>query len=156
MFVVRADADDAWCQRLRGPVAARLLELGLPGLTVNVKDAAVRESMMTLSVLDPPATAVVSIWTQQSYGPQVSAVVDILAADALDVFAYLVTESTRWFRRSANRARAQRDWRTSRCFAVPRPWTRPPGGTAGMWTTPRWRSTPRPPSVMCRTRWCGR
>lgn len=94
MFVVRADADDAWCQRLRGPVAARLLELGLPGLTVNVKDAAVRESMMTLSVLDPPATAVVSIWTQQSYGPQVSAVVDILAADALDVFAYLVTEST--------------------------------------------------------------
>ena len=94
MFVVRAEADDAWCAHLRGPVAGRLLELGLPGLAVNVKDAAVRASMMTLSVLDPPATAVVSIWTQQSYGPQVAATLDILGAEAIDVFAYLVTEST--------------------------------------------------------------
>lgn len=156
MFVVRADADDAWCQRLRGPVAARLLELGLPGLTVNVKDAAVRESMMTLSVLDPPATAVVSIWTQQSYGPQVSAVVDILAADALDVFAYLVTESTPLVPPIGEPGSRTTGLANIALLRRPRPWTRPPGGTAGMWITPRWRSTPRPPSVMCRTRWCGR
>ncbi|AQA05367.1 hypothetical protein BVC93_26620 [Mycobacterium sp. MS1601] len=95
IFVLRAEAaDEDWCARLRGPVAGELLDLGVPGLAVNVKDAAVRDSMMTLSVLDPPADAVVSIWAQQSYGPQVSSVLAILEKNAADVFAYLVTEST--------------------------------------------------------------
>ncbi|CAN5227205.1 EthD domain-containing protein [soil metagenome] len=97
MLVLRADvenpADDHWCEQLRGPVAQELLDLGLPGLTINVKDAAVRDSLMTLSTLDPPAAAVVSIWTQQSYGNQVQAAIGRLSEMATDVFGYLVTES---------------------------------------------------------------
>lgn len=98
IFVVRAEGgaaggDDAWCARLRGQVAAELLDLGVPGLTVNVKDAAVRDSLMTLSTLDPPVDAIVSVWTQQSYGPQVAAATALLRAVAADVFGYLVTES---------------------------------------------------------------
>ncbi len=88
-----AAAEDAWCARLRGPVAQRLLDLGVPGLAVNVKDAEVRASLMTLTVLDPPVTAVVSVWTQQCYGDQLGAVLDILATEADSVAAYLVTES---------------------------------------------------------------
>ena len=64
------DADDAWCARLRAKVAADLLDLGLPGLAINVRDAEVRESLMTLTTMDPPVVALVSVWTQQSYGAQ--------------------------------------------------------------------------------------
>ena len=46
-----ADPDDDWCARQRGPVAEALLELGLPGLSVNVRDAPVRHSLMTLTTL---------------------------------------------------------------------------------------------------------
>jgi hypothetical protein len=88
-----AGADDQWCTRLRGPVAQELLDLGLPGLTLNVKDAAVRESMMTLTTLDPPVSGFVSLWTQQSYGDQVAAAVAVLEKECDDVFGYLVTES---------------------------------------------------------------
>jgi hypothetical protein len=98
IFVLRADAeagggDDQWCEQLRGPVAEELLGLGLSGLTVNVKDAPVRNSLMTLTTLDPPVDAVVSVWTQQSYGRQLAAVVASLSEVATDVFGYLVTES---------------------------------------------------------------
>ena len=34
----RADADDAWCTRLQAHVAADLLDLGMPGLAINVRD----------------------------------------------------------------------------------------------------------------------
>lgn len=88
-----ADADDAWCARLRGEVASDLLELGLPGLAVNVRDGEVRDSLMTLTTLDPPVVGVVSIWTQQSYGDQVAAVLERLRREASRVDAYLVTES---------------------------------------------------------------
>ena len=89
----RAVADDEWCDRLRGPVAQQLLDLGLPGLAVNVKDAEVRAALMTLTVLDPPVVAVVSMWTEQCYGEQVRAALDALAAEADRTAAYLVTES---------------------------------------------------------------
>ncbi len=88
--------DDKWCARLRGPVAARLLDYGLPGLTVNVRDADVRASLMTLTTLDPPVAAVVILWTNQYYGEQMRAALAVLSAEcasALDVSAYLVTES---------------------------------------------------------------
>ena len=88
------DGDEPWCERLRGPVAEELLDLELPGLTVNVKDARVRDSLMTLSTLAPPVNAIVSIWTQQSYGPQVTAALARLGEISTDVFGYLVTEST--------------------------------------------------------------
>lgn len=94
IFVLRADhGRDGWCERLCGPVAQELLDLGIPGLVINVKDAAVRDSLMTLTTLDPPVDAIVSVWTQQSYGPQVAAAVAVLEKVATDVFAYLVTES---------------------------------------------------------------
>jgi hypothetical protein len=87
------DANEAWCQRIRGPVATELLKLGLPGVAVNVRDEPVRESLMTLTTLDPPAAAVVSVWTQQSYGDQMRAAIALLKAEVDSLAAYLVTES---------------------------------------------------------------
>ncbi|MGH3524660.1 MAG: EthD domain-containing protein [Mycobacterium sp.] len=95
MAILRtADFDQQWCRRIRRPVADELLRLGLPGLAVNVRDEPVRESLMTLTTLDPPAAAVVSLWTQQSYGEQTRAAIALLEAEADAVAAYLVTEST--------------------------------------------------------------
>lgn len=91
--LMRADSDDQWCARQRGSVAEALLELGLPGLSVNVRDDAVRQSLMTLTTLDPPVAAVVSMWTQQCYGEQLTAALDLLAKECERLAAYLVTES---------------------------------------------------------------
>ncbi|OMC56218.1 hypothetical protein A5747_09220 [Mycobacterium sp. IS-836] len=91
--LMRTEADDDWCARQRGPVADALLGLGLPGLSVNVRDAAVRHSLMTLTTLDPPVAAVVSLWTQQCYGDQTAAALDLLAKECELLGAYLVTES---------------------------------------------------------------
>jgi hypothetical protein len=87
------DADDTWCARLRAHVAADLLDIGLPGLAINVRDAEVRDSLMTLTTMDPPVVAFVSVWVQQSYGAQVQAVTALLQKECGDVAAYLVTES---------------------------------------------------------------
>lgn len=89
-----ADTDDAWCARMRTSVTPDLLATGLPGLTVNVRDAAVRHSLMTLTTLDPPVVAIVSVWTQQHYGEQLTDVVNRLAQECDALAAYLVTEST--------------------------------------------------------------
>lgn len=89
----RAESDDEWCARLRGPVATELSALGLPGLTVNVRDSPVRDSLMTLTTLDPPVAALVSVWTQQCYGEQMTAALRLLAAECDQLAAYLVTES---------------------------------------------------------------
>lgn len=91
--LIRADSNDDWCARQRGPVAEALLELGLPGLSVNVRDDAVRHSLMTLTTLDPPVAAVVSLWTQQCYGEQMEAALALLGAECEQLAAYLVTES---------------------------------------------------------------
>lgn len=88
-----AEFGDDWCARQRGPVANELSALGLPGLTVNVRDSAARDSLMTLTTLDPPAAAVVSVWTQQCYGEQMTAALRLLAAECDQLAAYLVTES---------------------------------------------------------------
>ncbi|VXB68171.1 EthD domain-containing protein [Aeromicrobium sp. 9AM] len=87
------EPDDRWCEQIRGQVATGLLDLGVEGLAVNVRDGAVRDSLMTLTTLAPPVAAVVSIWTQQSYGPQVAAAVELLAGHCESLAAYLVTES---------------------------------------------------------------
>ena len=85
--------DDAWCTRLRGDVAQSLLDTGVAGLAVNVRDAVVNDSLMTLTTLDPPAIAFVSIWTDQCYGHQIHTATTLLS-DLSDLFAaYLVTES---------------------------------------------------------------
>ncbi len=91
--LMAADRDEDWCQRQRGPVADAILSLGVPGLAVNVRDDAVRHSLMTLTTLDPPVAAVVSIWTQQCYGDQIAAVLRLLEAECDQLAAYLVTES---------------------------------------------------------------
>jgi hypothetical protein len=88
-----ADADDAWCKRLRDDVAAELLDSGVPGLAVNVRDEMVRESLMTLTTLEPPVVAFVTMWTQQSYGDQVRSAIARLEKECDDLAAYLVTES---------------------------------------------------------------
>jgi hypothetical protein len=91
--LMAADRDEDWCQRQRGPVAEAILALGVAGLTVNVRDAAVTHSMMTLTTMDPPAAAVVSMWTQQCYGDQMAAALRLLAEECDQFAAYLVTES---------------------------------------------------------------
>ncbi len=88
-----ADRDDDWCARQRGPVADAIVGLGVAGLTVNVRDSAVRDSLMTLTTLDPPVAAVVSIWTQQCYADQITAALTLLRAECDQLGAYLVTES---------------------------------------------------------------
>jgi hypothetical protein len=88
-----AAADDDFVTRLCGPVAAELLNLDLAGVTVNVRDAPVRDSMMTLTTLDPPVQALVSLWTDQHYGQSVRSALELLHGEADDLAAYLVTES---------------------------------------------------------------
>ena len=89
----RAVADDGWCTALRTDVTDELLDLELPGLTVNVRDQPVRDSLMTLTTLDPPVVAFVSMWTRQSYGAEVQGALRRLASECEEVAAYLVTES---------------------------------------------------------------
>src|ERR1700758_535845 len=88
-----AERDEQWCAQLRGEVADEILRLGVPGLTVSVRDDAVRASLMTLTTLDPPVVAVVSIWTHQSYGTQIREAIRLLGDQCASVAAYLVTES---------------------------------------------------------------
>ena len=88
-----AQAGDDWVDALCGPVATALLDLDLPGLTVNMRDAPVRDSLMTLTTLDPPVQGLVSLWTDQHYGPQLHAALEILQPHAQLLSAYLVTES---------------------------------------------------------------
>ena len=94
IVTLRAEtADDEWIDRLCGPVAAALTELGVPGLTINVRDAPVRNSLMTLTTLAPPVQALVSVWVQQHYDEQMRRVMDMLEPVAEQLAAYLVTES---------------------------------------------------------------
>lgn len=88
-----APGDDAWCARLRTEVAEALLGTGAPGLTVHVRDAPVRDSLMTLTTLDPPVLAFVSLWTDQYYGDQIRAATELLSEHCAHLAAYLVTES---------------------------------------------------------------
>jgi hypothetical protein len=94
MVTVRSgDADDAWCARLRGPVADDIVATGVAGLAVNVRDATVRDALMTLTTLTPPVVAVVSLWTDQYYGEAVRSAITALEREGATVAAYLVTES---------------------------------------------------------------
>lgn len=89
----RPDTDDEWVARLCGPVASGLLNLDLPGVTLNLRDGAVRDSVMNLTTLDPPVQGFVSLWTQQYYGAEIDEALRRLRAESNDVAAYLVTES---------------------------------------------------------------
>jgi hypothetical protein len=91
--LLAADRDEDWCERQRESVADAILALGVAGLSVNVRDAAVTHSLMTLTTLDPPAAAIVSMWTPQCYGDQTAQALRLLAAECDRLAAYLVTES---------------------------------------------------------------
>ncbi|OAN35759.1 EthD domain-containing protein [Mycolicibacterium iranicum] len=94
IFALRgAPGDDAWCTRLRTEAARSLLDAGVPGLIVNVRDAAVTDSLMTLTTLDPPVIAFVSVWTSQYYGDQIHSATTFLGNMCEQLAAYLVTES---------------------------------------------------------------
>ena len=67
--------------------------MDVSGLAVNVRDDAVRDSVMTLTTLDPPVVGFVTLWTQQSYGDHVGSTIARLEKECDDVAAYLVTES---------------------------------------------------------------
>lgn len=88
-----APGDDAWCTRLHTEIARTLLATGVSGLTLNVRDAAVTDSLMTLTTLDPPVIAFVSLWTPQYYGPQITTATTVLGQVCEQLAAYLVTES---------------------------------------------------------------
>jgi hypothetical protein len=85
--------DEAWCRSLRTEIADALLDTGVPGLAINVRDALVADSLMTLTTLDPPVIAVVSLWTQQCYGTQIRSARKLLEEVCDQASAYLVTES---------------------------------------------------------------
>src|SRR4051794_22397113 len=89
----RTDPNDEWCARLRGPVADDLLGLGIAGLSVSARDGRGREPLRTLTRRHPPVAALVNVWTQQCYGPQVVAALRQLATQCEQLAAYLVTES---------------------------------------------------------------
>lgn len=94
IVVLRQAAEgDEFAARLCGPVASALLDLDLPGVTVNVRDADVRDSLMTLTTMDPPVRACVMLWTDQHYGEQMRAALTLLDGEAERLAAYLVTES---------------------------------------------------------------
>jgi len=94
VVMLRSDsADDDWVSRMCGPVACALLDLGLPGLTLHVRDAPVRDALLSLTTLVPPVRGMVSLWTDQHYGDQVRAALDVLGPQAQEIAAYLVTES---------------------------------------------------------------
>lgn len=85
--------DEAWCTSLRTDVARKLLDTGTPGLVINIRDAVVSHSLMTLTTLDPPPIAFVSLWTHQYYGDQIRTATTLLSDICDHVAPYLVTES---------------------------------------------------------------
>lgn len=87
------ERDERWCEGLRGAVADQILALGVAGLAVNVRDDVVRSSLMTLTTLEPPVVAVVSVWVQQCYGSQAREAIALLSGKSASPAAYLVTES---------------------------------------------------------------
>ncbi|MDY6997431.1 MAG: hypothetical protein SW019_12580 [Actinomycetota bacterium] len=93
IIALRGTADEAWCTRLRDEAGPALVDLGLPGVTINVRDAPVADSLMTLTTLDPPVIAVVSVWTHQCYGEQLRTALALLDDLCDQSAAYLVTES---------------------------------------------------------------
>src|SRR5262249_54635305 len=88
-----AERDDQWCAQLRTSVADKVLALGLAGLSISVRDVAVRVALMPLTTFEPPVFAVVSMWVHKSYGDQVREAITLLAEQCQSAAPYLVTES---------------------------------------------------------------
>lgn len=94
IVLLRAEErDERWCAELRETMGRQILGLGVAGLAVNVRDDVVRSSLMTLTTLQPPVVAVVSMWVHQCYGSQATEAIALLSAQCASAAAYLVTES---------------------------------------------------------------
>lgn len=96
VFVLRQPSDaatDEWAEQLRTGVVNKIRAAGVHGLTVCVHDADVRAANLRLITLDPPFTAAISLWVQQSYGPQTREIEAILSRISAAAHGYLVTES---------------------------------------------------------------
>ncbi|SLB72528.1 Uncharacterised protein [Mycobacteroides abscessus subsp. bolletii] len=96
VFVLRQPSDattDAWAERLRTAVIDKIRAAGVHGLSVCVHDGPVRAANLRLVTLDPPFAAAVSVWVQQSYGPEIREIAAVLSRTSAAVHGYLVTES---------------------------------------------------------------
>lgn len=96
IVTLRGNFDDDWCAGIRGVVGDALVALGVPGLTIHVRDATVRDALITITTLDPPVQAFISVWTEQCYGEQTRAALELLGGHVENpghLAAYLVTES---------------------------------------------------------------
>jgi hypothetical protein len=92
MLSVRTGVPTAqWCAELRRRVVDTASELDFCGVTVNVRDSEVTDSIMTLTTFEPPIVAVISLWTQQYYGAAVAQMIRSLERHHVMFGAYLVT-----------------------------------------------------------------
>lgn len=82
-----------WCSDLQKHAASTIDSMGFDGIAINVRDDLVSGSKMTLTTLDPAFIAVVTVWTEQSYGHAVDDVIEFLGTNFGPVSGYLVTES---------------------------------------------------------------
>jgi hypothetical protein len=86
------DADE-WGARLRGDVAARLLDAGALAVQLNVADSAVAAAMLRIEHTTPQMAAVLGVWLDSATAQWRRAFDDAVAPAAARVEAYLVTES---------------------------------------------------------------
>jgi hypothetical protein len=86
------DGDDAFVERMLGPTARRLRELGVRGLSMNLVDAEARSvARARITHLDPPISGLASFWLDAAddRGPAEQA----LATATARLAGYLVVES---------------------------------------------------------------
>ena len=83
----------AFATRLTSDVPAAVLALDVPGLQVNVADAAVASAVIRLQELDPQMEAVVSVWLHTAMDDVRSHIEAVLASHSERIAGYLVTES---------------------------------------------------------------
>jgi hypothetical protein len=96
LYVLARDSEDpeAFSERLRGPVAASLLERGAVGVQVNVADDAVAPAArLRIVTTSRPADAVVSVWIDSSVDHLRQPYDDAISTAGSQWVAYLVTES---------------------------------------------------------------
>ncbi len=126
---------------MRGVAAARPggrrdRALGVSGLTVNMRDDAVRGSLVGLNTFNPPVVvAVVGLWTRQSYGKRLRDTVALLEKECASVAAYLVTDSVPLVPPSVELGARTTGLAIIASLRGPTTSTKTPGWTAGSSTT---------------------
>ena len=87
------DSVSSFAERLTVEVARSLLDLGLPGVQVNVADDAVAAAVIRVKELDPQMEAIVSLWFDTAMDSERRPVEAILRPASARLAGYLVTES---------------------------------------------------------------